>query len=89
MQSRHAAGRAMTGTGDRPAAKDDPRGLDALVMALAAEFPDYFIGTQATWNGLSLSAHHKERAAEPGVYAVITSDPDEMRRALCDRLRRA
>jgi hypothetical protein len=56
--------------------------LDALVLELATEFPGYFIGTQQTWNGVSLSAHDKDRAAHPGVYAVVTKDPDEMRRTL-------
>lgn len=65
-----------------PGAGEGSRGLAALVPALAAEFPDFFIGTQPTWNGLCLSAHDRDRAARPGVYAVITSDPDEMRLAL-------
>ena len=29
-----------------------PRGLDALLPRLAAEFPAYEFGTQQTWNGL-------------------------------------
>jgi hypothetical protein len=72
----------MTETDSRLGAGESSRGLDALVPELAAEFPDYFIGTQQTWNGVSLSAHDKDRATHPGVYAVITSDPDEMRRTL-------
>jgi hypothetical protein len=72
----------MTETDSRLGAVESSRGLDTLVPALAAEFPDYFIGTQPTWNGVSLSAHDKDRAAHPGVYAVVTDDPDEMRRAL-------
>jgi hypothetical protein len=77
----YTAGSTMTGTNSRLGA-GETCGLDTLVPALAAEFPDYFIGTQPTWNGVSLSAHDKDRAAHPGVYAVVTDDPDEMRRTL-------
>jgi hypothetical protein len=59
-----------------------PRSLDALVPRLAAEFPAYEFGTQQTWNGLSLVALRHDRTAREGVYAVITSDPGEMRQAL-------
>jgi hypothetical protein len=61
---------------------DGPRGLDALVAVFAAEFPVYFFATQRTWNGVRLSAQDKNGAARPGVYAVITDDPDEMRQTL-------
>ena len=71
-----------TGPDDRPGAEASPRGLDALVPVLAAEFPVYVFGTLRTYNGVSLSARHKDGAAGTGVYAVITSDPGEMRRAL-------
>jgi hypothetical protein len=72
----------MTGTDSRLGPAESSRGLDALVPALAAEFPGYFIGTQQTWGGVRLSAHDKDRAAHPGVYAVVTDDPDELRRTL-------
>jgi len=72
----------VTGTADPARPEDNPRGLDALVPELAAEFPAYLFGTQRTWSGVSLSALHKGGTARPGVYAVITSDPDEMRGAL-------
>ena len=72
----------MTSTADPPGADDSPRGLDALVRVLAAEFPVYVFGTLRTYNGVSLSARHKDGAAGTGVYAVITTDPGEMRRAL-------
>jgi hypothetical protein len=52
------------------------------LTALAAEFPGYSFGILRTWNGISLSAQDIGRAAEPGLYSVITSDPDEMREAL-------
>ena len=70
----------MTSTADPPGADDSPRGLDALVRVLAAEFPVYVFGTLRTYNGVSLSARHKDGAAGPGLYAVITTDPGEMRR---------
>ena len=72
----------MTGTADPPGQEDSPRELDALVPVLAAEFPVYVFGTLQTYNGVSLSARHKDGAAGTGVYAVITTDPGEMRRAL-------
>ena len=69
-----------------PGADDDPAGgsggLDALVPVPAAEFPVYFFATQPTWDGVSLAAQARNGAARPGVYAVITSDPEEMRQAL-------
>ncbi len=49
---------------------------------LAAEFPVYFFATQPTWDGVCLAAQARNGAAWPGVYAVITSDPEEMRQAL-------
>jgi hypothetical protein len=70
----------MTGADD--GIPDGPRRLDALVSVLAAEFPVYSFATQRTWNGVSLTAQDKHGAAQPGVYAVITNDPDEMRRSL-------
>jgi hypothetical protein len=70
----------MTGADD--GVPDGQRGLDALVPVLAAEFPVYSFATQRTWDGVSLSAQDKNGAARPGVYAVITDDPDEMRQTL-------
>jgi hypothetical protein len=70
----------MTGAAD--GVPDGPRRLAALVPVLAAEFPVYFFATYRTWNGVSLFALDKDGAAGAGVYAVITSDPDEMRRTL-------
>jgi len=72
----------MTGAADPPGQENSPRELDALVPVLAAEFPVYVFGTLRTYNGVSLSARHKDGAAGTGVYAVITTDPGEMRRAL-------
>jgi hypothetical protein len=38
---------------------DRPRGLDALVTVLAAEFPVYFFATQPTWNDVCLAAQDR------------------------------
>jgi len=58
------------------------RALGTVVPVLAAEFPAYDIGMQQTYGGPALVAVRHDGAARPGTYAVITSDPDEMRRAL-------
>jgi hypothetical protein len=58
------------------------RGLGNLVLRLAAEFPAYEFGTQRTWNGVSLVAIRRDGADRAGTYAVITSDPGEMRHVL-------
>jgi hypothetical protein len=59
-----------------------PPSFGTLVPQLAAEFPAYDFGTQRTWNGVSLVAILHGGAAEAGTYAVVTSDPDEMRDVL-------
>jgi hypothetical protein len=51
---------------------------------LAAEFPGYEFATQQTWAGTSIVARRHEGCARPGLYAVVTDDPDEMRRALAE-----
>jgi hypothetical protein len=58
------------------------RELGNLVLMLAAEFPAYEFGTQQTWNGVSLVAVCRAGADHTGTYAVITSDPGEMRHVL-------
>ena len=58
------------------------RGFGSLLMLLANEFPAYEFGTQRTWNGLSLFAVRRDGADRAGIYAVITSDPGEMRQLL-------
>ncbi len=58
------------------------RGFGSLLMVLANEFPAYEFGTQRTWNGLSLFAVRRDGADRAGIYAVITSDPGEMRQLL-------
>jgi hypothetical protein len=57
-------------------------GLGSQLPRLAAEFPAYDFGTQRTYNGLSLVAVCRDGVAHEGTYAVITSDPREMRDVL-------
>ena len=57
-------------------------GAPAELSELAAEFPGYEFARQQTWDGLSIIARRQEGCARPGLYAVVTDDPDEMRRAL-------
>ena len=59
-----------------------PCGLGNLLPRLAAEFPAYEFGTQRTYNGVSLVAVCRDGATRAGTYAVITSDPGEMRHVL-------
>ena len=56
-------------------------------MLLANEFPAYEFGTQRTWNGVSLFAVCRDGVDRAGIYAVITSDPGEMRHVLTLRAR--
>ena len=62
--------------------------LPAELSELAAEFPDYEFAKQRTWGGISILATRRGGCAQPGLYAVVTGDLDEMRRALldCERL---
>ena len=59
-------------------------GVHAQLSGLAAEFPGYDFTTQPTWDGISIIARRHEGCARPGLYAVVTDDPDEMRRALLE-----
>lgn len=54
----------------------------AAAVYLAAEFPAFDFTTQRARDGISLVAVRRDGAGEPGVYAVITPDPAEMRAAL-------
>jgi hypothetical protein len=54
----------------------------ARLSMLADEFPGYDFGTQRTWDGTSIIAIRRGDCSRPGLYVVITPDPDEMRRAL-------
>ena len=58
-----------------------PLGVDTATL-FAAEFPAYEFGTQRTSQGISFVAVNRGRADQPGVYAVVTPDPAEMRNAL-------
>jgi hypothetical protein len=59
-------------------------GVPAELSRLAAEFPGYDFATQQTWGGLSIIARRHEGCARPGLYAVVSDNPDEMRRALLE-----
>jgi hypothetical protein len=56
----------------------------ADLSELAAEFPGYEFATQRTWDGISIVAKRHGGCALSGLYAVVTDDPDEMRRALAE-----
>lgn len=62
-------------------------GVPAELTGLAAEFPGYEFGTQPTWDGISIIARRHEGCGRPGLYAVVTDDLDEMRRALLEHER--
>jgi len=59
-------------------------GAAAQLSELAAEFPGYEFATQQTRDGISIVARRQGGCARPGLYAVVTDDPDEMRRALLE-----
>jgi hypothetical protein len=60
-------------------------GAPAELSELSAEFPGYEFATQQRRDGISISARRREGCARPGVYAVVTNDVDEMRRALLEQ----
>jgi hypothetical protein len=62
-------------------------GVQAELSRLAAEFPGYDFATQQTWDGISIIARRHEGCARPGLYAVVTDNPDEMRRTLLEHER--
>ena len=62
-------------------------GAPAELSELAAEFPGYEFATQPRWNGISIFARRHGGGARPGLYAVVTNDVDEMRRALLEQER--
>jgi hypothetical protein len=62
-------------------------GLPALLSGLAAEFPGYEFATQPTWDGISIIARRHGGCTRPGLYAIVTDDLDEMRRALLEHER--
>jgi len=61
--------------------------LPAELSELTAEFPDYDFATQRTWGGISVIATRRGGCAQPGLYAVVTGDLDEMRRVLLEHER--
>ncbi len=66
---------------------DRVTGVPAELSGLAAEFPGYDFAIQPTWDGISIIARRHEGCARPGLYAVVTDDPDEMRHALLEHER--
>jgi hypothetical protein len=62
-------------------------GVPAELTGLAAEFPGYDFATQQTRDGISIVARRRRDCARPGLYAVVTDDPDEMRSALLEHER--
>ncbi len=62
-------------------------GASAELSELAAEFPGYEFATQQRWDGISIIAMRHEGGLRPGLYAVVTNDVDEMRRALLEQER--
>ncbi len=62
-------------------------GAPAELSELAAEFPGYEFATQETWEGVSIIATRHGGCAHQGLYAVVTGDLDEMRRALLEHER--
>jgi hypothetical protein len=52
------------------------------ITRASAEFPDYHIGSQRVYDGFSFVAVCRDGAERPGIYAVITDDLAELRRAL-------
>jgi hypothetical protein len=59
-------------------------GLSGQLSELEAEFPGYEFAAQPAWGGISISARRREGCARPGVYAVVTGDPDELRHVLLE-----
>ena len=62
-------------------------GAPAELSGLAAEFPDYEFATQQTWGGIAIIARRQEGCARPGLYAIVTGDLEEIRRALLEHER--
>ena len=58
--------------------------LPADLSELTAEFPGYEFATQQTWDGISILATRRGGCAQPGLYAVVTGDLDEMRSVLLE-----
>ncbi len=61
--------------------------MAAELSGLAAEFPGYDFATQQTRGGVSIVARRRAGGTRPGLYAVVTDDPAELRRALLDHER--
>lgn len=60
-------------------------GAPAELSELAAEYPAYEFATQQTSDGISIIARRHGGGTRPGLYAVVTNDVGEMRRALLEQ----
>ena len=92
---KRSGGKSGNGSDDRPPGHEADhdsgghpvvrvRGAAAQLSELAAEFPGYEFATQRTRDGISILATRRGGCAQPGLYAVVTGDLDEMRRALLE-----
>jgi len=57
----------------------------AELSELAMQFPGYEFATQQTWHGVSIGARRRGDCAQPGLYAIVSADLDELRRALVEQ----
>jgi|1186.fasta_scaffold293222_1 hypothetical protein len=71
-----AARRALAGWSPRRARPDTPPEMAEELVHLQAAFPAFSFGIGRGWRGLTFEAWRD--AEEPGVYALITSDADEL-----------
>lgn len=92
---KRSGGKSGNGSDDRPPEREADHdsgghpvvrvtGAAAQLSELAVEFPGYEFATQQTRDGISIVARRHGGCARPGLYAVVTDDPDEMRRALLE-----
>jgi hypothetical protein len=54
----------------------------ALVPELTRDYPAFEFRSVLTWRGLALSAYRRAGVRVTGLFVIITSDEDEMRREL-------
>jgi hypothetical protein len=61
--------------------------VPAELSGLAAEFPGYEFAPHQTWGGLAIIAKRHGGCTRPGLYVVVSGDPDELRRAILEHER--
>jgi hypothetical protein len=71
-----AARRALTGWSPLRARADTPPSMAEELVHLQEAFPAFSFGIGRGWRGLTFEAWRNAEA--PGVYALITSDADEL-----------